>query len=174
MFMGEESTREFETKVKELPEGYPVYCIYIPSGFDYEFERNLIDTLAKWGENLGKNLYVATWDIGDPSYAKLSMDIQLDKTPALILTDDNKPNVNSFLIKITDIRVINNIDFLKEILGKLYQLILIKENNNALKQYLKEKNEMKVKNIAKEVIKNLKIKFKFSISFGLFSVSVEN
>jgi len=172
--MSEESTREFEPKVKQLPEGYPVYCVYIPSGFDYEFEKNLIDTLARWGENLGKNLYVAIWDIGDPSYEKLSMDIQLDKMPALILTDDNKPNVNSFLIKITDIRVINNIDFLKEILRNLYQLILRKEYNKALKQYLKEKKEMEVKNIVKEVMKNLKIKFKFSIAYGLFSVNIEN
>jgi hypothetical protein len=42
MFIDEESTREFEAKVKELLEGYPVYCIYIPSGFDYEFEKILL------------------------------------------------------------------------------------------------------------------------------------
>jgi hypothetical protein len=168
------STREFEPNVKRLPEGYPVYCIYIPSGFDYEFEKNLIEELAKWGKRWGKNLYVATWDIGDPSYEKLSKDINLDKIPALILTDDNEPNINSFLIKITDIKVINNINFLKEILLNLFQLILTGKNLEALKQYLREKNEMKIKNLAKDVIKNLKIKLKFSISLGPFSVSIEN
>ncbi len=33
---------------------------------------------------------------------------------------------------------------------------------------------MKIKNIVKEAIKQVKIKFKFSISLGPFSVTIEN
>jgi hypothetical protein len=170
----EEKERAYVEKAKELPAGYMAYCVYFPSGFDQDFEKNLINTLAKWGENYGSNLFVATWDIGDPSYIQISKDINLDKLPCLVITDENKPNVNSFLIKISDIRIINNIDLLKQILPNLLQLIFIKDNNEAIKKYLREKNKAMINEIVKNVMKHLNIKFKLSLSLGLFSINVES
>jgi len=169
-----DNKRAYVEGTKELPPGYVAYCIYVPSGFDKEYETKLIEVLKKWGENLGKNVFVATWDIGDPSYVEFSKKINLKSFPALILTDTNDPDTNSFLIKITDIRILSDIEKLKVILPVIIQLIIINEKKEALQNYMRVKNETKIKDLIKEMFKNINIKFKFSISLGIFSISLEN
>ena len=76
--------------ITELPSGYPVYCIFIPSGFDDEFEKDIFQKLFFWGESMGSNVFVAPWKIGDPSYKKLIEALKGDnfrRTPAIVLTD---------------------------------------------------------------------------------------
>ncbi|HLI46322.1 MAG TPA: hypothetical protein VKU94_03935 [Geobacterales bacterium] len=167
-------TREFRPDVIDLPTGYPVYCIYVPSGFDEEFEMKLIEELKKWGNNLGKNIFVATWDIKDPSYITFSKQIKLEARPALILTDSNKPNEQSLLIKITDLKTLTDIEGLKIILNNISQLILIDEKKEALKKFMLDKKQKEIQNLIKDILKQVNIKFKFSISLGLFSFSFEN
>jgi len=166
--------RDYEPSATKMPEGYVAYCVYVPSGFDEEYETKLIEALKKWGENLGKNVFVATWNIGDPSYVEFSKKINLKSLPALILTDSNDPDINSFLVKITDIQILRDIEKLKVILPAIVQLIIINEKKEALKNYMKLKNEKKIKEVITEVLKNINIKFKFSISLGIFSISLEN
>jgi hypothetical protein len=54
--------------VTELPPGFPAYCIYVPTGMNRDFETSVLAELKEWGRNMGDNLLVVDWNMGDESY----------------------------------------------------------------------------------------------------------
>ncbi len=55
--------RTFEGPVTSLPLGYPAYSIYLPTGMAEDFQEDILAKLQVWGDNMGKNLFVAPWNI---------------------------------------------------------------------------------------------------------------
>jgi hypothetical protein len=149
--------------VVELPPGYPAYCIYVPTGMNEEFERQVSEKLQEWGKNMGKNLYVAPWNIGDPSYIELMRRIEFKNRPAIILTDSNNPDKDSFKIVLDDPLIARDVSKLKGILPSILDLILVQENHTATKKYLSEQQKAKIRSLLDSLGSALsKVKLTFS------------
>lgn len=84
--------------VKELPAGFPAYCIYIPTGMNHDFEIKVLARLIEWGNTMGNNQLVADWDVGDESYLYLARKLEIKKMPSIVLTDFHNPNKDNFVI----------------------------------------------------------------------------
>ena len=142
--------------ITELPPNYDVYCIFIPSGFDDEFEGDIFQKLFAWGENMGSNIFVAPWKIGDSSYKKLVEALKGDnfrRTPAIILTDDKSIRSDSFKIIIDDPILISSMTELKKILPDIVHQLFMKQGldakkviKDALKQNKREAVMHQIKN----------------------------
>jgi hypothetical protein len=98
--------------VKELPVGFPAYCIYIPTGMNRSFEIIVLAKLKSWGKTMGNNLLVANWDIGDESYLGLAFKLGIKTLPSIVLTDSHDPSKNDFRIVIDDPSVVRDVDML--------------------------------------------------------------
>jgi hypothetical protein len=157
--------------VTEIPPGYPAYCIYVPTGMDEDFEKSVIQKLQLWGENMGKNLYVARWNIGDPSYVELMKKVGFKSRPALILTDTHDPVKESFMLVIDDPAIVRDAGKLTQILPRMLDFVLVGETKSATKTYIDQKNAAKLKALLGSlgsVVGSLKVKFSWN------GVSVES
>lgn len=143
---------------------YPAYCAYIPTGMDEDFEKPILDKLKKWGETMGANLYVAPWDLGDPSYIQLMNKIGFKHIPAIILSDKDVASLdkNSFMLILDDPRLIRDVPKLSEVLPALLALILKEEHTEAAKAAIKARKISMLKIISKDlesVLNKVKITF---------------
>lgn len=167
-----------EEKASLSLESFPAYCIYIPTGIDESADNEIFSRLLKWGDKMGKNLLVVTWDIGHPSYVDLIKNVNKSKKgiavkrPAIVLMDRPDFDKDSLLIVIDDQKIMRNVEKLNEILPLLLDLILIGDKRNAIKSYLREQSPSKVNSMIdsmKSIAGNIKITFSFngiSISSG--------
>lgn len=139
---------------------YPAYCIYIPTGMDEEFEKSILDKLMKWGNNMGRNLYVAPWNIGDSSYVQLMNEIGFKNRPAIILTDTDVIDLkkDSFMLILDDPQLIRDIPKLARVLPLLLDLILRKDYNEAVKIAIEAEKISMLKSLSK-IFGNVKITF---------------
>lgn len=155
--------RVADSPTTNLPLGYPAYCIYVPTGMNEDFEKNILTKLQVWGESMGKNLYVAPWNIGDPSYIELMKKIGFQNKPAIILTDSENIDRNSFLLVLDDPLLVRDEPKLTEILPSLLDFILKGEYKNATKAAIEAQKISKIKSLSKtfESILN-KVKITFS------------
>jgi hypothetical protein len=140
--------------VTELPPGFPAYLIYVPTGMNRSFETCVLAELKEWGRNMGDNLLVVDWNIGDESYKKLGADIGLTTLPSIVLIDSDKPNKTSenLLIIIDDQNIVRNIVTLVDILPTLVNLILVGRKTDVretLIDAIKKKQGSKIKSIFK-------------------------
>ena len=103
-----------------LPNGYPAYCVYIPTGMSQDFEKATSDKLLQWGTAMGANLFVAPWNVGDVSYVQLMQKLGFTRRPAIILTDDPNLSPESFIMKIDDPLIIRDVARLTNILPDAY------------------------------------------------------
>jgi hypothetical protein len=156
--------------VSNLPSGYPVYCIYFPSGWGTEPEQTTLDALKQWGTSMGKNLYVASWDIGDPAYRDISNKIGLTNVPAVVLTDTAHPDKSSFLIKLDDPKLVSNLDDLRPVLTMILQHLLLGEEAEVLKDLMRSQNEKKIRDFVESALHGLS--FNATVNLGVFSVQV--
>ena len=150
---------------KDTKKKYAAYCVYIPTGMDEEFEKQILDKLKTWGNNMGANLYVAPWNIGDPSYVKLTNRIGFKNKPAIILTDTDviKLKKDSFMLILDDPQLIKDIPKLTGVLPTLLDLILRKDYANAAKAAIEAQKISKIKSLSKNIESALnKVKITFS------------
>jgi hypothetical protein len=160
--------------VRHLPSGYPIYCIYFPSGWGTEAEGNILDALKLWGTSMGKNLYVASWNIQDKSYVDVSKEIGLTKTPAIVLTD-SPPHPGwreSLMLVLDDPNLVNDLDKLRPLLTMILQNVLRGGGAESLKQLMKSQDENKIKQYLVKTLHGLS--FSATINLGLFSVQVHD
>jgi hypothetical protein len=144
---------------------YPAYCVYIPTGMDEEFEKPILDKLMMWGKNMGKNLYVAPLDIGDPSYIGLMDRIGFKNRPAIILSDTDVINLrnDSFMLTLDDPQLMRDLPKMIEILPALLDLILKRDYMDATKAAIQARKIEKLKSISKDIELVLdKVKINFS------------
>lgn len=161
-----------EKPVTCLPPNYPAYCIYVPTGMDEAFERDIIKRLRVWGRNMGQNLYVARWNIADPTYIDLMKALGFKRRPMLILTDENNIRPGSYIVALDDPVLVRAIGQLTALLPQLLDLILIGEHSEAAKKALSSKRETDLKNLLRKlgvVAKNFKVTFAV---FG-FKISID-
>ena len=147
-----------------FPDGYPVYCIYIPTGMNIDFEAQVLAKLKQFGESMGKNLFVAPWDVGDPSYIELMRRTGVQKRPSIILTDSNSPDKNSFMI-ILDSKLIKNVDELTTILPSIVDLILQGDKKSAIKSSIQAGRGVKLKSLMDHfdsIMKRVKVSFSWN------------
>jgi hypothetical protein len=152
---------------------YPAYCVYIPTGMDEEFEKPILDKLKKWGNNMGKNLYVAPWNIGDPSYVQLTNRIGFKNRPAIILTDTDIISLDkySFMLILDDPQLIRDAPKLFGVLPALLDLILRKDYRDATKAAIEARKIAKLKSLSKDIESVLD---KVKITFSWKGVGVES
>jgi hypothetical protein len=147
-----------------FPEGYPAYCIYIPSGFDVGFEKDVVAKLEQFGISMEKNLFVAPWNVGDPSYVHLINKIGLKRRPAIILTDSNSPDRNSFMI-ILERKLIKDLNELIEVLPSLVDLILQGDKKSAIKESIQARRKIELKLLTdhfSSILKKIKVTFSWN------------
>jgi hypothetical protein len=156
--------RQWEDQTVQLPAEYPAYCIYVPTGMNEEFEKRILAKLQVWGESMGKNLYVAPWNIGDPSYIELMKKIGFESRPAIILTDDNNMDKNSFMLVLDDPLIVRDASKLAEILPALLDFILKGEYMDAAKAAAEARKIAKLKSLSKNV-ESILSKVKVTISW---------
>ncbi len=155
--------RTFEERTTGLPDGYPAYCIYVPSGLDYKFEKNILQQLRNWGQNMGDNLYVAPWEIGDRSYIQLIRQTDVKSKPAIILTDSNNLNKSSFNIVLDSPLLVKDIERLTIVLPCILDLILKGDLSNAAKTATKANDKARLGSLLKLFESKLgKIRVSFS------------
>lgn len=155
--------RQWEEQTVQLAAGYPAYCIYVPTGMNEEFEKNILAKLQVWGESMGKNLYVAPWNIGDPSYIELMKRIGFERRPAIILTNDKDMAKKSFMLVLDDPLIVRKVSELTEILPSLLDFILKDEFIVAAKAAVKAGKIAKLKSLSKNIASILsKVKVTFS------------
>jgi hypothetical protein len=152
----------------DLPSSYPVYCIYIPSGMERNYEIDMIQRLKVWGTNMGQNVFVADWDIGDPSYRDLIRILGPRNTPMIIFTDKSEIDQNSFILAIDDPKLMKDNDQLCDLLPKLANLIMDGCNQEAVKDAIQKKDKKKLNDVLKAIAKaNFSITaFGVTVSFG--------
>jgi hypothetical protein len=125
--------------VTELPTGYPAYCIYLPTGMSEDFEKEILSKLQAWGDSMGQNLFVAPWNIGDPSYQDLTKNIKFNNRPAIIMMDRNEIQKDSVVLIVDDPILATNASRLTKLLPILLDLILRGENKDAIKKAMQVK-----------------------------------
>jgi hypothetical protein len=155
--------------VKELPDGFPAYCIYIPTGMNRDFEIIVLARLKAWGKTMGNNLLVADWDIGDESYRELASRLGIKNLPSIVLTDSHDPRGNDFQIVIDDSSVVRDVDTLIEILPNLVNHILTGQSNDvkeALKDAIKKRQGSKIRSLLKPISTGLSKVKTVKFSFG--------
>jgi len=152
-----------------LPPGYPAYCIYIPTGMSQDFEKTISDKLQTWGNAMGANLFVAPWNVGDPSYLQLMQKLGFTRRPAIILSDGTSLSPDSFIMKIDDPLVMRDVARLTEILPTLLDLILLQNYNQAAKEAISAKRVEKIKSISGSLANVLS---KVNVTFCWKGVSV--
>jgi hypothetical protein len=155
--------------VKELPAGFPAYCIYIPTGMNRDFEIIVLARLKAWGKTMGNNLLVADWDIGDESYRELASRLGIKNLPSIVLTDSHDPRRNDFQIVIDDSSVVRDVDMLIEILPNLVNHILTGQSNDvkeALKDAIKKRQGSKIRSLLKPISTGLSKVKTVKFSFG--------
>jgi hypothetical protein len=160
-----------ERPIKSLPENFPAYCIYVPSGMEEFFVSDLVERLKIWGTNMGKNLFVGHWDIGAPEFIDLLKKLGLKNRPFLFLTNTNEITDNSYVLSIDDPAIISDIKQLTSLLPHLLDLILIGENAKAAEEALKKKRRKGIRDLLRKV--GFGKKFKITVSGFGFSVSME-
>ncbi len=169
--------------IKELPQGYPAYCVYIPTGTEQDFEQNTIATLKVWRKSMGKNLCVAPWDVGDPSYPKLLALITKIRhrekrqngqppirRPAIFMTDNNMPDEKSFMIILDDLSLLMDNTRLMQILVHLVDSILLGEKKEAMKDAVRASQIKKISVLLRGVGAALG---KVKVTFAMDGVTVE-
>jgi hypothetical protein len=165
------SERDWASQTTRLPDGYPAYCIYFPSGFDQSFENNIIEKLHTWGENMGKNLYVAPWKVDDPSYVKILEQIEFKNKPAIVMTDTNNPDTHSYKIVLDNQFLLKDIERLTTVLPVLLDFVLRKDFKEATQTAVKATDKLAVKSMLKAFESKLgKIKITFSYKDGTVTV----
>jgi hypothetical protein len=161
--------QEWSPSTTSFPDGYPAYCIYIPTGMNIHFEKQVLAKLEEFGESMGKNLFVAPWNIGDPSYIQLMRRIEIKQRPTIILTDSNSPDKNSLMI-VLDSKLIKNINELTEILPSLVDLILQGDKKSVIKSSIQAGRRIKLKSLLDHFDSIMK---KVKISFSWNGITVE-
>jgi len=157
--------------VTVLPAGYPAYCIFVPSGMNQSLEAPLWTTLQGWGQDLGQNLLVAQWSIGDPSYVKLISAIGAGPAPVVILTDSPNIGPQSMFVRISDPRVLGDLDTIKQALPLILNRILLGDDAAAVKAATQAQRVNDLKATLREV-GGILSKLKISFSYGGVTVSV--
>jgi hypothetical protein len=155
----------------ELAPGYPAYCIYIPTGMSQDFEKSLNQQLQDWGRLMGKNVLVAPWNIGDPSYIQLMRKLGFTRRPAIILTDDSTLKSGCFIVKVDDPLVVRDISKLASTLPALLDLILLQNCKEAAKEYVKTRRAERIKSLSNSLSAVLG-KINVSVSWGGVTVGV--
>ncbi|SRR5712692_1228763 len=156
-----------------LSPGYPAYCIYIPTGMrmSQDFEKSLNRQLEDWGRAMGKNVLVAPWNIGDPSYIQMMKKLGFTRRPAIILTDDGTLAPGCFLIKVDDPLVVRDMSRLVNVLPALLDLILLQKYKEAAKAYVKASRAEKIRSLSSNLASVLS-KINVSVSWGGVTVGV--
>lgn len=120
---------------------------------------------------MGKNLFVAPWNIGDPSYVALMKTLGFTRRPAIILSDGNQWTPDSFVMKIDDPLLVRNVDRLTSMLPTLLDLILLQQYNRAAKDAISAGRVAQIKSISGDIANVLsKVKVTFcwkGITVGL-------
>ncbi len=156
--------------VRDLPAGYPVYCIFFPSGWASDAESKVLQALKQWGTSMGENLYVASWDVGSRAYVEISNGIGLTRVPAVVLTDASHPDAGSFMIKLDDAGTVNDLDKLRPLLTLILQRLLLGEKAGLLKELMKARDKNRVRDLVENALHDLS--FKATINLGVFSVEI--
>jgi hypothetical protein len=168
-----------DESIRELPPGYPAYCVYIPTGMELDFEKDTIAKLKVWSKSMRENLCVAPWNIGDPSYLKLLQlitRIRLNnkqapiRRPAIIMTDNNMPDENSFMIILDDQRLLTDSVRLSQILPYLIDSIFLGEKKEAMKEAVKASKSERISQLLKGVEAALS---KVKVTFAWGGLTVE-
>lgn len=154
-----------------LPEGYPVYCVYVPTGMNQDSESKVLAKLKEWGNIMGNNLLVAPWDVGDPSYRRLVQQFVVRQVPSIILTRSNILDMNSYMVKIDDPSDVNDVEKLIKILPILVNHIL-GEDSLDLPGLMSEGRGQQVKSFLKPISSTLKRIKRLKISAGGFEIEL--
>lgn len=162
--------RTYSGPVTELPAGYSAYCIYIPTGMSEDFEKDISAKLQIWGDIMGKNLFVAPWNIGDPTYSEITKRIDFMHKPALILTDTNEINEKSFVLKLDDPLLVTDVARLTKLLPMLLDFIIRGDHKKAVKEAIEAKQSARIKAIL-EPIKSAIGKTKITFSWNGATIS---
>jgi hypothetical protein len=165
------SERDWQIETTHLPDGYPVYCVYFPSGFDLPFESNIIDKLRRWGETMGKNLYVAPWKVGDPSYVEIMEKINFKKRPAIVMMNSNNPDKESYRLVLDSPLLLKDIERLTTVLSALIDFLLKGDLKEAAQAAIRVNDVTALKSMLKAFESKLgQIKITFSYLNGTIAV----
>lgn len=116
----------------------------------HDYEIKTLEKLQQWGNAMGSNLLVAPWDIGDESYTKLKIKLQIKRVPSVVLTDSHDPDIDSFLAIIDEESIIKNVDLLTEILPNIVTLVIIGKTNAAkesIKDAIRKQQKSKIRKL---------------------------
>ncbi len=134
-----------------MPVGYSAYCIYIPTGMSNDIEKDILDKLQVWGSTMGKNLFVAPWNIGDPTYGEITKKINFMHKPALILTDTNEINEKSFILILDDPPLVTDVARLTKLLPMLLDFIIRGDHKKVVKEAIEAKQIARIGTILKPI-----------------------
>ena len=154
-------------KAIEMDPSYPVYCVYIPTGMNADYEVEMIKRLKVWGESMGTNVFVADWDIGHPNYMDLREFIRPSRLPMIFFTDSSKIDSNTFILAVDDPKLMKNNDQLCELLPQLANLIMNKDYAKATKAARETQQKNKFQDIVRRVTGS-----KFNVALSGFGVTL--
>lgn len=163
--------------VHALPAGFPAYCILFKSGMPREPEVRLASLLKGWGDQLGANAFVASWDIGDKSYVDQVRNLGLTRTPAIVLSDKDVTErgqnlMDALVIRLDDPQLLSDENKLEEILPLLVNRILRGEGKAAVQKAVRAQRRGHLSRILRRLGSALK-DVKLSVGFGGASIEVD-
>lgn len=113
--MPEMQQYQADTSIK-LPEDYRVYCLFVSGDGKRAYENWVIDQLNSLVKTTS-GMYVVKTGPEEIKYIDYMDRIGFMSRPALLLTDDPRADVDSFIMIIDDAEILNNAKKLNEIVS---------------------------------------------------------
>lgn len=131
----------------DLPDNYPLYLLFVPTAMSTDNEKKIYERLKEFGTNMGENLCVARIDQRKSEYreflAKIGKKDPLGK-PAIIIIDKNEIAPDTLIIRLDEPGIVGNEEKLIELIPKIIDLLLCKEEIEAIKQVVRETKKTQI------------------------------
>lgn len=149
---------------------YPVYCFYLAQGMGKANEKNMLEILKAWGTSQGDNLLVAVWDQSGEEYRHfLAGHKNITNIPAIILSNSENFDGDSFVITLQEPHLISNTDKVTDVLALLYSYMLQEDFVKSAKMAARENQWAMVQKYF-DPVKGIFGTLKISLAHGALTV----
>jgi hypothetical protein len=154
-----------------LPDDYKVYLFYYPGSMPNE---DLENKLRKFGNIIGKNLFVNIGRLNDPNYKKIASRFEIRDLPVIIITApviiiaiDGLSSVkteryySTFFVRLGSKILLHSVDLTIKSIERLFNLFIGGQISEALSQYRHDQRNAFLSKLKVVILNSLKVIAKF-------------
>ena len=148
-----------------MPDDYKVYLFYYPGSMPNE---DLENKLRKFGNIIGKNLFVNIGRLNDPNYKKIASRFEIRGLPVIIITAiDRLASVkterycSTFFVRLDSKILLHSVDLTIKSIEQLFNLFIGGQISEALSQYRHDQRNAFLSKLKVVILNSLKVMAKF-------------